>query len=309
MVGLRTLSVELSGSVDDVSTSIRVADTRLPLVSRVMLLTTGVISAVFLLVAWRSGQTDLPLVRLYLLLPLLGGVLALARLTPAHLRAPERATLVYGLFCLALVAWGLSGLWNFVTRLRYAGPTAFPSAGDLGYVAGGLLWSAAIWVLYEGVAADFLSEVEANSFLLSAMAVSTIFVLSVAGGADLLQAIKAGGNTLQIVALAYPLIYGFNVVMLLRLAHRERAVATANSRRPLIVIVIGLAFLYLAQMTSSTTVILNDRLSGGPPVDRTSNAPQVLYILAYVALALGVVSYPLPEPSQSQRPLRATTAP
>jgi hypothetical protein len=188
----------------------------------------------------------------------------------------------------------LSGLWNFTAPYRSAGPPAFPSLGDLGYVGGGLLWSAAIWVLYEGVVTDFLSEVEAHAFLLSAMAVSTIFVLSVAGGSDLLEAIKVGGNTLQIVALAYPLIYGFNVVMLLRLVHGERATTIAKARRPLLIIVIGLVFLYLAQMAWSMTVIMNDRLSGGPPADRTSDAPQVLFILAYVALALGVHSYPLP---------------
>ena len=83
-------------------------------------------------------------------LPLVGGLLALVRLTPAHLQAPERATLVYGLCCLALVAWGLSGLWIFAAPYRNAGVATFPSPGDLGYVAGGLLWSAAIWVLYEG---------------------------------------------------------------------------------------------------------------------------------------------------------------
>jgi hypothetical protein len=289
------MRVELSGLSDDVSPNTQLAVPLLPIVSNVTLLATATISAVFLLGAWRTGQTDLPLLRLYLLLPLIGGLLALARLTPTHLRAPERTTLVYVLFCLALVAWGLSGLWNFVARLRHADATPFPSLGDLGYIAGGLLWLAAIWVLYEGVVADFLTEVEANSFLLSAMAVTTIFVLSMAGGSDLLEAIKAGGNTLQIVALAYPLLYGFNVVMLLRLVHGKRATPIMHDRWPLFAIVFGLVFLYLAQMAWSTTVILNDRLSGGPPADRTGNAPQVLYILAYVALALGVVNYPLPE--------------
>ena len=129
---------------------------------------------------------------------------------------------------------GLSGSSNFIATSTQAEFSPFPSPRDLGFFAGGRCTP------------DFLSEIEANAFLLSWMSIATIFVLSVAGGADLMEAIKAGGNTLQNVALAYPLIYGFNVVMLLRLVHGEACAGPQPRQRPLTTIVLGLLIIYLA---------------------------------------------------------------
>ena len=176
--------------------------------ARALLLAAGAVVVVLILAAWAIGQTSQPLFKLYLLFPLLGGLVGLARPRRAPLLAPTRSTLVYVLACLALVAWGLSGLWNVLVTATPAAGTAFPSPRDLGYFAGGLLWAAAIWILYEGVTPDFLSEIEANAFLLSWMAIATIFVLSVAGGADLLEAIKAGGNTALLEHLSKPFLEG-----------------------------------------------------------------------------------------------------
>jgi hypothetical protein len=161
-------------------------------VARVVLLAAGAVVAVLFLAAWLTGQADRPPLRINLLLPLLGGLIGLTRVRRAHIMRPPRSVVVYGLMCVALIAWGLSGLWLLAASVMQAAATPFPSLGDFGFIEGGLLWTAAIWILYEGVTLDFLSEVEANAFLLSWMFVATLFVLSVAGGADLLDVIKMG---------------------------------------------------------------------------------------------------------------------
>jgi hypothetical protein len=275
-------------------------------VARVVLLAAGAVVAVLFLAAWLTGQADRPPLRINLLLPLLGGLIGLTRVRRAHIMRSPRSVVVYGLMCVALIAWGLSGLWLFAASAMQAAAKPFPSLGDFGFIAGGLLWTAAIWILYEGVTLDFLSEVEANAFLLSWMFVATLFVLSVAGGADLLDVIKTGGSTFQIVALAYPIIYGCNAVMLARLVHGRIRTEDSPERRPLAIIAVGLLLLYLAQVIWSSTVILEYRLSGEPPAARTSDLPQAVFTLAYVVVALGIVSYPLPAAAATSPAARDT---
>ena len=71
-----------------------------------VLLVAGVAFALVTTFEWWSRLDNLPALKRYVLLPLLGGVLALARLMPAHLRTPGREILTYLLFGPALVAWG-----------------------------------------------------------------------------------------------------------------------------------------------------------------------------------------------------------
>jgi hypothetical protein len=275
-------------------------------VARWVILVFGAVVVLLFLAAWATGQSDLPAINLYLLTPLLGGVLGLSRLSRASLVAHERTTIVYLLMCLALLAWGASGLRDAVEEITHRGIALVPAWGDLGFLASGLLWAAAIWVLYEGVVTDFLSQVEKNAFLISGMTLATAFVLSVAGGGDLIEAIKAGGNPVQIVGLVCPVLFGFNVVMLLRLVHGELGSQRAAGRRALTIIVIGLLLLYVAELAFETTVTLSQRLTGAEPVYQNVQVPYFLYAVAFLVLSLGVVGYPL-ETSVASRRTTPTT--
>ena len=129
------------------------ANSWLPEFAHAVLLVTGVGFALFTAFAWRSGLSNLPALKLYLLLPLLGGLLALARLTTAQLRRPGRETVTYLLFGLALLSWGLSGFWHVFVASQARGVVAFPSLGDFGYVGGEpqVLFTLAYLVLALGV--------------------------------------------------------------------------------------------------------------------------------------------------------------
>jgi hypothetical protein len=221
-------------------------------VARGVLLAFGAVVVLLFLAAWVTGQSDVPAINLYLLTPLLGGALGLSRLSRGRLVAHERVTIVYLLMCVALLAWGTSGLRDAAEEITHGGIALAPAWGDLGFLASGLLWAAAIWVLYEGVVTDFLTQVEKNAFLLSGMTLTTAFVLSVAGGGDRIEAIKAGGNPVQIVGLVCPVLFGFNLVMLLRLVHGELGKQLMAGRQPLTIIVLGLLLLYVAELAFET---------------------------------------------------------
>lgn len=252
-----------------------------------------------------AGNPSFPPIWLYQLLPLLGAVTGFARLDVARLARRDRSTTVYLLFCLALLCWGLSGLLYAWQAVAAGVPPAFPSPGDVGFFAGGVVWAAAVWTLYEGVVPDFLTEVEANSWLLSWMALVTLFVLSIAGGADLLEAIKTGGNTLQIASLSYPLLYGFSALMLARLARRRVPPTILDGRRALKIIASGLVLLYLAQVTFETTITFAQRATGSFETYRNDQPAHALYALATFVLSWGVLEYPLARPVVRQQPLAA----
>jgi hypothetical protein len=274
-------------------------------VSRIALLGAGALVLVTLVAAVTRGRLESPWANLYQLTPLLGGTLGLARLAARPRAKPERATVVYLLFCLALLCWGGSGVW----RLTETGATPIPSLGDLGYYAGGLAWTIGAWVLYEGVTPDFLTEVEANSYLLSMLTLATVFVLSVAGGADLVASLKTGGNPLQLVALTFPLLYGFNALMLVRLARRRQGATLLAGQVAIKLVAAGLGVVYLAQMALETTLLLAERTSGTLPPIRNAPLPASLYALAFFVLTLGVLRYPLVMPVVGARPPEAAPCP
>jgi hypothetical protein len=277
-------------------------------VTRGILLTFGAVVALLFLGAWMTGRSDLGAINLYLLTPLLGGLLGLARLAPPRRVPRERSTIVYLLMCLALLAWGVSSLWDAAAEISHMAMALVPAWGDLGFLVSGGLWAAAIWVLYEGVVPDFLGQVEKNAFLLSGMTLATAFVLSVAGGADRIEAITVGGNPVQIVGLVCPVIFGFNLVMLLRLVHGELGAKLGQERRALTIIVVGLLLLYVAELAFETMVTLSERLTGTEPIYQNAQAPYFLYAVAFVVLSLGIVSYPLTTSGVSRVPTPSSAA-
>jgi hypothetical protein len=201
-----------------------------------------------------------------------------------------------------LLGWGGSGAWPLLAALRQAAPPAMPSLGDVGYYAGGLLWTSAVWVIAEGVVPDFLSEVEASSYLLSLLTLATLFVLSVAGGADLLEAIKTGGNPVQVAALTFPLLSGFNALMLFRLSRRRQGARLRTGQTAIKLLAAGLGLVYLAQMTLETMTILDARTRGTPAVVRPALLPAIGYALAFGLLVFGVARFPLTTPVVSDHP-------
>jgi hypothetical protein len=275
---------------------------RVAVVGRVLLPGYGALVALCFVAAWLRGRPDSPWINLYYLTPLLGGVLGLARLAARHPTKPDRSTVAYVVFCLALIAWGLSGVWYVAEYATHAGAVRFPSLGDVGYYAGGIAWAVGAWVLYEGVVPDFLAEVEATSYLLSILALATLFVLSVAGGADLVESIKTGGNPVQVVALSFPLLYGFSALMLFRLARRRQRTQLMAGQPAIKLIAGGLALVYAAQMALETTVTLAERATGTLPGVRNAQPPYFLYALAFLVLSVGVARYPLAVPVVGTRP-------
>src|SRR5215217_6586181 len=69
-------------------------------VTRGILLAFGAVVALLFLGAWVTGRSDLGAINLYLLTPLLGGLLGLTRLAPPRRVPRELLTIVYLLMCL-----------------------------------------------------------------------------------------------------------------------------------------------------------------------------------------------------------------
>ena len=92
---------------------------------------------------------------------------------------------------------------------------------------------------------------------------------------------------MQIVGLVCPVLFGFNVVMLLRLVHGESGTKLGAGRRPLTIVLLGLILLYIAEVAFETMVTLSQRLTGAEPATQFLVPATVVPVATQVDLVVG----------------------
>ena len=240
---------------------------------------------------------------IYLLIPLLGGLIGIMRLWGAHtaqhpIRDTYRGTVAW--FCVGLVLWAIGCTIGMVYSLRFDVPVPFVWWGDLFFAACFICWTIGIIQLHNVSGLNFLEGIRNVATPLIALLIAALNL-----------AVKASGNTpsaqssthdvLTFVAnLFFPVVDLFNLFLLITLLPRPvKKDLAIQVRKPFRVIVLGYFFLCIASYTFNLTNGLPD---GTRFAYYNGGFTDAMFAVAFTILSFAISLISFKELSQANEP-------
>jgi hypothetical protein len=261
----------------------------------VLTVTLGVLTAAY---AAASGQDEfVPYIIVVTVILLLGGFIGLWRLVAAWDAGPSRAHAVVACFSLGLLSWAITEIVYLVQLTRDAALLEFPSIVDVPNFFSAAFWTIGVWLLYEGGVDDFLEEVQKNSYFLTLLAVLCFFVLTIAEGNEFGRLLWSGNDLAKRVTQALlPLAWAVNGFLLFRASRGQLGKRLRIARAALRALALGLTLAAVSSLLFAVEAAMLVREPGNVLAYRNAGLSDLLAMMAYLFLAIGVLHFPLDAP-------------